>query len=76
MRRLYLIATLFLCGCANLVGPFQPRQPVRVDDPRLTIGEQERNGRSYLPLPVESEAVAPTPQGLEHPGSWGSRVPP
>ena len=76
MRRLYLAVSLCFCGCAGVVGPFQARQPVRVDDPRLTIGEQERNGRSYLPLPVESEAIAPTPQGLERPGTWGARVPP
>ncbi|HZU35352.1 MAG TPA: hypothetical protein VFA18_05570 [Gemmataceae bacterium] len=74
MRRLYLVGCLFLGGCCNIVGPFESRRPVRVDDPRLTIGEQERMGRSYLPLPVESEAVAPTPQGLERPGTWG--VPP
>lgn len=75
MRRLFLLLSLLLGGCANLIGPFQPREPVRVDDPRLTIGEQERLGRSYLPLPVESQAVAPTPQGLERPGTWGATPP-
>jgi len=74
MRKLCLFASLLLAGCGNIIGPFQSREPARVDDPRLTIGEQERLGRSRLPLPIESDNVAPQTPSLERPGVWG--VPP
>jgi len=54
MSRLFPIALIFLTGCTgNLVGPFAAR-PQRVDDPLLTINEQERRGRSDIPLIDES----------------------
>ena len=60
MRRLLLMGALcLLCGCRNIVGPLQPKSPARVDDPLLSISEQERNGRAALPLPDESAKVAP-----------------
>lgn len=55
MRRI-LILCVFLAGCQGVSGPFQPRSPVRVDDPSLTISEQERLSRSRLALPDESVA--------------------
>jgi hypothetical protein len=55
MQRLFLAGLLFLTGCSgNIVGPFAHRQPQRVDDPLLTIGEQERRVRDRLALPDES----------------------
>jgi hypothetical protein len=51
MRRLCLAALLVLTGCQNLVGPFRPRPPQRVDDPSITISEQERRGRARYALP-------------------------
>jgi hypothetical protein len=59
MRRLFLTCVLVAAGCQNVVGPFQHRDPQRVDDPLLTIGEQERRGRDRLALPEQSPAVAP-----------------
>jgi hypothetical protein len=42
-----------------VVGPFEHRDPQRVDDPLLSIGEQERRGRDRLALPEQSVTVAP-----------------
>lgn len=60
MRRLCLAGMMLLCcGCQNVSGPFRPKPPIRVDDPSVTIDEQERRGRSRLALPVESSNVGP-----------------
>jgi hypothetical protein len=60
MRKLFLVGVLVvLSGCHNVAGPLQPKRPDRVDDPLLTIGEQERRGRAGLPLPDESRDIAP-----------------
>ena len=54
MRSLLLVAVLTLAGCQGVVGPFaRPAIPARVDDPRLTIAEQQRNGRDRLAYPAE-----------------------
>lgn len=58
---------LLLVGCQNVVGPFRAQAPVRVDDPRLTIDEQERLARARLSLPEYSAAVVP-PLGTGRPG--------
>jgi hypothetical protein len=58
MRRLFVVAVLALAGCQGVVGPFaRPPRPDRVDDPRLSISEQERKGRDRLAYPDET----PTP---------------
>jgi hypothetical protein len=65
---------LLLAGCQNVVGPFEHRDPIRVDDPLLPIPEQERRGRSELPLPDESpnklENLAPRTY-IDRPGPHG-----
>jgi hypothetical protein len=66
MRYSLLVAVLFLTGCQNIVGPFQPRGPGRVDDPLLSINEQQKRGRDRLALPDYSPTVGPT-TGLEIP---------
>jgi hypothetical protein len=71
MRRFLMLGTLLLmCGCRNVVGPLQPKPPQRVDDPLLTISEQERNGRASLPLPDESAKLTPQTGGLGLPGTY------
>ncbi len=70
MHRVYLIGLLFLAGCQNVAGPFEHRKPERVDDPLLSIGEQQRRGRDRLALPDESVTVAPR-SGLQLPGTSG-----
>ncbi len=67
MHRLLLVGILFLTGCHNVVGPFQSRQPQRVDDPLLSINEQKRRGRDRLALPEEGASVAPS-TGTQPPG--------
>lgn len=72
MRRLFLFGALLLMGCSgNLVGPFAPRPPQRVDDPLLSINEQEKRGRDRLAYPDESpvktQNMAP-PTYLSPPG--------
>jgi hypothetical protein len=59
MCRILLAGVLLLAGCQNVLGPFAPRKPQRVDDPLLTIPEQQRNGRDRLALPDDSRSVAP-----------------
>lgn len=66
MRRTLLVGVLFLAGCQNIVGPFQPRGPGRVDDPLLSINEQQKRGRERLALPDDSPTVGPT-TGLQVP---------
>jgi hypothetical protein len=68
MRRILLTGLLLLAGCQNVLGPFAPRKPERVDDPLLTIPEQERRGRDRLALPDDSPTVAP-PTGTTREGS-------
>ncbi len=69
MRKLYLVGFLFLAGCQNVVGPFEHRKPERVDDPLLSITEQQRRGRDRLALPDDTGlaprtgVVAPGPHG-------------
>jgi hypothetical protein len=72
MRRLFLLGVLLvLSGCRSTpVGPYQPQSHARVDDPLLSIGEQERNGRANLALPDESKEVAPH-SGAALPGTFG-----
>jgi hypothetical protein len=60
MRRLLLIgAVLLAVGCRGVVGPFEHRAPQRVDDPNVSISEQQRRARDRLPLPEQSGSVAP-----------------
>jgi hypothetical protein len=67
MRRLFLFGVLLLSGCAsNILGPFAAREPQRVDDPMLSIPEQQRRGRDRLALPDESRILPHS--GYEIPG--------
>jgi hypothetical protein len=59
MRTLVLAAALLMAGCQSVIGPFEHRKPERVDDPLLTISEQERRGRDRLALPEQSRSVLP-----------------
>jgi hypothetical protein len=59
MHRIILIGILCVAGCQNVLGPFAPRDPARVDDPRLPIAEQERRGRDRYALPEGSPYLAP-----------------
>jgi hypothetical protein len=69
MRRLYLVGFLFVVGCQSVVGPFEHRKPERVDDPLLSINEQQRRGRDRLALPDDTGLapstglVTPLPHG-------------
>jgi hypothetical protein len=74
MHRLFVLGVLFLAGCHNVIGPFEPRKPERVDDPLLSINEQQRRGRDRLALPEESARVAPGTDTL--PPTAGSYRPP
>jgi hypothetical protein len=58
MRRLFLVGLLLLPGCRSVVGPFEHRSPQRVDDPLLSVPEQEQRKRDRLALPEQSAAGA------------------
>ena len=61
MRHILILgAIFFMAGCQNLSGPFAWRSPARIDDPRLSIGEQESRGRDRWAIPEESPRVAPS----------------
>ncbi len=61
LRYLLLVAILAQLGCQGVVGPLQYRQPKRVDDPYLSIPEQQKLGRDQIGMPVQSwEAGPPT----------------
>ena len=67
MRRFFITGLLLLAGCrSNLVGPLDHRKTERVDDPKLTIPEQQRRGRDRLALPDDSSTTGP-PTGVERP---------
>ncbi len=77
MRRLAILGVLALAGCQTTVGPFAHRTPQRVDDPCVSIAEQQRRGRDRLALPEESPQVAPPAIGLpwQHGSDAGSHSP-
>lgn len=68
---LVLVASCQLAGCQNVVGPFRRAAP-KVDDPRLSIAEQEKLGRQFYALPDESPEVAPH-SGIARPGTDAGR---
>ena len=77
MYRLFATAVLLAAGCQNILGPFQAREPQRVDDPVLPIYEQQRRGRDRLALPEDTfgqnygpAPVAP-PTYIDRPGPHG-----
>jgi hypothetical protein len=59
MRRILLIILFLTTGCENLRGPLAPRSPMRVDDPSLTIPEQQARGRDRMGLPDNSSVLPP-----------------
>jgi hypothetical protein len=59
MRALVFLGALLLAGCQSVVGPFAHRKPERVDDPLLSIPEQEQRGRDRLALPEQSRYILP-----------------
>jgi hypothetical protein len=68
MRHILILGLLCLAGCQNVSGPFAARSPTRVDDPRLSIPEQEMRGRDRWALPEESPRVAPPSGAIYSPG--------
>jgi hypothetical protein len=59
MRHFILIIVLLAAGCENLRGPLAPRSPARVDDPNLSIPEQQVLGRDRIGLPDNSPVLPP-----------------
>jgi hypothetical protein len=60
MRRILLAGLVCLAGCQGLQGPRAHRcNPEVVDDPRVSIAEQQARGRDRLALPEPSNDVAP-----------------
>jgi hypothetical protein len=58
MRYLLLIL-LLAAGCESVRGPLAPRPGTRVDDPSLSIAEQQRQGRDRIGLPDNSPVLPP-----------------
>jgi hypothetical protein len=71
--RVFLVALLLLgAGCQGLVGPRQRReQGVWIDDPRLSIPEQQQRKRDQLALPENSPQITPR-TGAEEPSIRGA----
>jgi hypothetical protein len=67
MRRLCLLSVVLLAGCRSVIGPFAARPPERVDDPHLTIAEQQQRGRERLALPDNSYLLPRTYTDLPGP---------
>jgi hypothetical protein len=79
MRNILVVGILLLtvAGCENTIGPFRPRSAARVDDPNVSISEQQRRGRARLPLPDESPEVGPyagTSRSTVWGGMWGGNT--
>jgi hypothetical protein len=63
MRKLFLVGLMTLAGCQGTVGPFdRTRMKGPVDDPRLPISEQMRNGRDRLAYPDEAPTLDASPR--------------
>jgi hypothetical protein len=59
MRRL-IVGLLLVAGCQGINGPLAHRaNPEWINNPSLTIAEQEQRGRDRLALPEPSNNVAP-----------------
>ena len=67
MRTCLICLLLVLTGCDNLIGPWR-RKPARVDDPRLSIAEQQKLGRQHLGLLDDSSFAGPN-SGITRPGT-------
>jgi hypothetical protein len=68
MRKLILVGVLVVAGCQGVVGPFdRARMQAPVDDPRLPISEQMRNGRDRLAYPDQLPTVEAPRTALEPP---------
>ncbi|HEY1377283.1 MAG TPA: hypothetical protein VGF55_10840 [Gemmataceae bacterium] len=64
--RLCLVGLLLsLAGCQNTAGPLGYRKPSRVDDPMLTIPEQESRGRLRYSY-IEDDRLSPR-AGVDRP---------
>jgi hypothetical protein len=74
MRRLIGLGLLLLAvGCQGIDGPFAHKmKPEKVDDPRLSIPEQERRGRDRLAIPETDPNFVPRTYG-EYPAAPHSR---
>jgi hypothetical protein len=60
MRRIVWVGLFVLAGCQGIQGPLQRRcRPELIDDPRVSVSEQEMRGRDRLALPEPSMNVAP-----------------
>jgi len=61
MRRIVLGGALLLAGCQGVVGPRERycRGVPPIDDPRLTIAEQEKRSRANVALPDPSWSAGP-----------------
>ncbi len=72
MRRLLTVGALLLAGCQSVNGPVKRsvNPPPPADDPRLSIGDQMRNGRDQLGFPDGSSVVGPR-TGAEIPNANG-----
>ena len=62
MRHILFLLVLLAAGCENLHGPFSPKSPTRVDDPSLSIREQQVLGRERIGLP-DNSTVLPSEAG-------------
>lgn len=69
MWRFAFAGMLLLAGCQHVKGPLQAR-PQRVDDPILTIDEQQRRGRDQLALPEDQSSLTPKTY-IDRPGPTG-----
>jgi hypothetical protein len=59
MRRFFLLILILAAGCENLRGPLAPRPPTRIDDPSLSIQEQQVRGRDRIGMPDNSSVLPP-----------------
>jgi hypothetical protein len=68
MRHILILGILCLAGCQSINGPFAPRSPMRVDDPRDSIAVQESKGRDRFAMPDESRQAGPPSGNAFQPG--------
>src|SRR5437870_13848690 len=69
MRHVLLLSGLLRVGCQGVNGPFARKaRPERIDDPRLSIAEQQQRGRDQLALPEQSPQLGPR-TWMEPPGA-------
>ncbi len=67
MSRCLILLVIAAAGCRNIDGPCAARNKPPINEPGLTISEQERRARDKYPIPSDNFRIGP-PTGIDPTG--------